>query len=108
MFVGHGSPSIVAQSVPAEATMMIATLVALMMLGMFVAIYFAHKRTLDDADIQQVADSLKKQAHSIDEFVTEKYSLSLDDAIQRLDELQKSVAVFIAMVKAVQRPDDHP
>jgi hypothetical protein len=77
---------------------------------MFVAIYFAHKRTLDDADIQEVADSLslKKQARSIDEFVTEKYSLSFDGAIQRLDELQKSVAVFIAMVKCVQRPDDPP
>ena len=104
--VGHGTPDITPVSVLARSSEMFETIISAALLGMFVAIYFAHKRTLDDSDVAEVIDNLRRQATAMDEFVQAKCALSLDAAIERLEHLQKGVSLWLGILRAAKNSDD--
>jgi hypothetical protein len=89
-------------SVLARLSSMAETFFAFMLGALFIAVFFAVRRNLDDASIEEAIITLRSQAEAMEAFVHAEFSLSLDGAISELERLKKGVSKIIDVLRAAK------
>lgn len=98
----HSIPDTTPISLFARLASMTETFFAFVLLMLFLTVFIAVRRNLDDAGIEVAIGKLRSQAEAMEAFVSAEFSLSLDAAISELERLQKGVSKIIDVLRAVK------
>jgi hypothetical protein len=78
---------------------MLQTLLSPVFITMFVTLYFAVKRSVDDTGIEVAIEKLRREHANMGEFVEVEFSVPLDQAIAKLENVQNGLTKIIRALR---------